>query len=149
METAIVAVSSIFAVLSAIGVLLTRENLYAALYMSITMLFIASIYAMYNIQQAVILIAFVFVGAIGIITIAIAATYRQIPSRRINLAWMIPIFIVFVATSYEYYRSTSNLEFEFALENFTSNYMVLMVFLFSLIIIMMISAIRLARRVEL
>ncbi len=151
--TLIIAAASVFTILSAIGVLLTRDNLYAALYMSVTMLLIAAIYAAYNIQQVVVFIAFVFVGAVGMITIAIAATYRYIPAKKISVGWIIPVIIVFAITSYFYYGfATFNLktqELSLGFEKLSTEYMVLLVFLFSLIVIMMLSAIKLARRVEL
>ena len=151
--TLIIAVASAFAVLSAIGVLLTRDNLYAAIYMSVTMLLIAAIYAVYNVQQVVVLIAFVFVGAVGMITIAIAATYRSVPTKKVSIAWIAPVIIVFAITSYFYYNfATSNLKVQglsLAFEKLSTDYMVLLVFLFSLMILMMLSAIKLARRVEL
>ncbi len=151
--TLVIAVAGVFAILSAIGVLLTRENLYAALYMSITMLLIAAMYAAYNVQQVVVLIAFVFVGAVGMITIAIAATYRYVPSRRINLIWIAPVIVVFAVTSYLYYNfATLSMKAEnldVAFQRLPSEYLVLLIFLFSVMILMMLSAVKLARRVEL
>lgn len=151
--TLMIEVIGAFAVLSAIGVLLTRDNLYAALYMSVTMLLISAIYAVYNVQQVVVLIAFVFVGAVGMITIAIAATYRYVPTRKVNIVWIAPVIIVFAVASYFYYKfATSNIETQglnLAFERFSTDYALLIVFLFSLIILMMLSAIKLARRVEL
>ena len=127
--------------------------MYAALYMSITMILIAAIYAAYNVQQVVVLIAFVFVGAVGMITIAIAATYRFVPSRKVNLLWIAPVIIVFAIVSYLYYSyATVNIVTEnlgSAFEKLPSEYLVLLVFLFSVMILMMLSAIKLARRVEL
>jgi NADH-quinone oxidoreductase subunit J len=59
------------AVLSSLGVLLSKDNFYSSLYMSATLIFVASIYAIFNLQPVFVLIVFVFVGAIGIVTVAI------------------------------------------------------------------------------
>jgi len=101
----------------------------------------------------VVLIAFVFVGAVGMITIAIAATYRYVPTRKVNIVWIAPVIIVFAVASYFYYKfATSNIKTQglnLAFERFSTDYTLLITFLFSLIILMMLSAIKLARRVEL
>ncbi len=94
-DTLIIAVAGLFAVASSIGVLLTRDNFYAALYMSVAMLFVAAIYAAFNIQPVVVIIALIFVGAVGIVTVAIAATYRAGVSRKVNVFWVVPVIVVF------------------------------------------------------
>ncbi len=150
-ETVIIAVAGVFAVASSVGVLLTRDNFYAALYMSVTMLFVAAIYAAFNLQPVVVIIALIFIGAVGIVTVAVAATYRGKVSRDVSLLWVVPVFIVFAILAYAYYSlATSNIEIS-GQEMFSvvpSDYFTVIVLLFSLTVLMMLSAIKLARRAE-
>ncbi len=150
--TLLTAVAGVLAVLSSIGVLMTRDNLYAALYMTVTMLFVAAIYAAFNLQPVVVMIVLIFVGAVGIVTVAIAATYRAMPSRKIDLLWLAPAIIVFGVLCYAYYRfATTNLEISAnnAFAAVPTDYLFVVLFLFVVMILMMLSAIKLARRVEL
>ena len=78
-------------VLSSLGVLLSRDNFYAALYMSLTMIFIASMFATLNVQSGFVLIAFIFIGAVGIVTVALAAVFRRVPRGiPVEKLWIIP-----------------------------------------------------------
>ncbi len=142
--------TGVFAVLASIGVLLTRDNLYAALYMSVAMVFVAAMYAVYNLQPVVVMIVLIFVGAVGIITIAIAATYRAIPSRSVSIAWLLPAAIVFALVAYAYSKTTDGLliastDFSYV----PTEYLFVILLLFAVMVLMMLSAVRLARRVEL
>lgn len=151
-ETVIVAVAGIFAVASTIGVLLTKDNFYAALYMSVTMLFVAAIYAAFNLQPVVVIIALIFVGAVGIVTVAIAATYRARMSRKVSLFWTLPVLIVFAILAYTYYTfATKTLEIagQDAFLAVPSEYFFVVALLFSLMVLMMLSAIKLVRRADL
>ena len=149
--TSLIAAAGAFAVLSSIGVLLTRDNFYAALYMSVTMLLIAAIYAVYNVQAVVVMIALIFIGAVGIITVAVAASYRSMPSRRVDLLWVAPVIVVFAIVCYAYIKlakgAVSPIEFGY-FSAVPTDYLLVVIFLFSVIILMMLSAIKLARRVE-
>ncbi len=150
-ETLIIAVAGVFAVASSVGVLLTRDNFYAALYMSVTMLFVAAIYATFNLQPVVVIIALIFIGAVGIVTVAVAATYRGRTSREVSLVWVVPVFIVFAILAYAYYSlAVENIEVT-GQETFSivpSDYFSVVILLFSLTVLMMLSAIKLARRAE-
>ncbi len=149
--TLLTAVAGVLAVLASIGVLLTRDNFYAALYMSVAMIFIAAIYAVFNLQPVVVMITLVFVGAVGIVTIAIAATYRAVPTRKVDLIWIAPVIVVFAIVSYAYFSfATANLEIsaENAFADVPTDYLFVVLFLFAVMILMMLSAIKLARRVE-
>ncbi|RLI76277.1 hypothetical protein DRO97_01175 [Archaeoglobales archaeon] len=136
-------------VLFACGVLLTRDNLYASLYMSVTLILIATIYTVYSIQSVFVLITFIFVGAIGIITIALAATYRFIPARKISVYWLIPIAIVTAIVAYTYYLYSGQIGIVFIKEHsfasFPTEYLLMVVFLVSLMALLMLSAIKLVR----
>jgi NADH-quinone oxidoreductase subunit J len=132
---------------SAIGALLTRENFYSALYMSLTMLFIAGIYAFYNLQPSVVLITLVFVGAVGVVTIAIAATYRAQNSRRISYFWAIivalfsAILILQFPPPFGYGMLGNGI-------GFLSTYLMATLFLVALMILIMLSTIKILREVE-
>jgi len=136
-------------VLFACGVLLSRDNLYASLYMSVTLILIATIYTVYSIQSVFVLITFIFVGAIGIITIALAATYRFIPARKISVYWLIPIAIVTAIVAYTYYLYSGQIGIVFIKEHsfasFPTEYLLMVVFLVSLMALLMLSAIKLVR----
>jgi len=136
-------------VLFACGVLLSRDNLYASLYMSVTLILIATIYTVYSIQSVFVLITFIFVGAIGIITIALAATYRFIPARKISVYWLIPIAIVTAIVAYTYYLYSDQIGIVFIKEHsfasFPTEYLLMVVFLVSLMALLMLSAIKLVR----
>jgi NADH:ubiquinone oxidoreductase subunit 6 (subunit J) len=82
------------AVLFSLGVLISKDNFYASLSMTLTLIFVASVYALFDIQSVFVLIVFIFVGAIGIITVALAATYRSAPERQFSGAWAVPVAII-------------------------------------------------------
>ncbi len=143
----VIIVLSLVAVLSAIGALFSRDNFYSAIYLAITLLAVGGIYAEHGVYSVFALIAFIFIGAIVIITIAIAATYRFLNPRKINILWLgaIEILAVIVAV-------TAALNFP-ALSGFTdafprvlSNYMSLITFLVVLTTLIMLSAVSMIRR---
>ncbi|MEM2324636.1 MAG: hypothetical protein QXK70_02045 [Archaeoglobaceae archaeon] len=147
-QTLLISTLGVLAIFSAIGAWLTRDNLYSALYMSIAMLFVAGIYAALNLQPAVVLITLVFVGAVGIVTIAVAATYRARAARKISLFWTLPVVAVMAILGYAYSKAevfsvkSSGLDF-------ISDYFLAIVFLISMMTLVMLSAIKILRRVEL
>uniref|UniRef100_A0A7C3YP74 NADH-quinone oxidoreductase subunit J n=1 Tax=Geoglobus ahangari TaxID=113653 RepID=A0A7C3YP74_9EURY len=143
----VIIVLSLVAVISAIGALFSRDNFYSAIYLAITLLAIGGIYAEHGVYSVFALIAFIFIGAIVIITIAIAATYRFLNPRKINILWLgaIEILAIIVAV-------TAALNFP-ALSGFTdafssvlSNYMSLITFLVVLTTLIMLSAVSMVRR---
>lgn len=151
-DTLIIAAAGFFAVASSIGVLLTKDNFYAAMYMSVTMLLVAAIYAAFNIQPVVVIITLIFIGAVGIVTVAIAATYRAGVSRKVSIFWIIPVIIVFAILALAF---TSLAVDSIEVVNpdvfpaVATEYFFVILFLFALVVLMMLSAIKLARRVEL
>ncbi|MCS7121103.1 MAG: hypothetical protein NZ895_00645 [Archaeoglobaceae archaeon] len=147
-ELAILSAVSIFAVLTALGVLLSKDNFYSALYMATTMLLVAAIYALYNLQPVVVLLVLVFVGAVSIVTVALAATYRTAPARKVNIFWSIPAIIIF-AIAYLSYFSLDELNVSTEFSSVPTDYFNAIVILFSLIAIVAIAAVKIARRVEL
>ena len=146
LQTLLISTLGALAIVSAVGAWLTRDNFYSALYMSVAMLFVAGIYAVFNLQPAVVLITLVFVGAVGIVTIAVAATFRAKTARKINILWTLPILLVLAIVAYAYIEaqkisvSSSGIEF-------VGDYFLLIVFLISMMILVMLSAIKILRRV--
>ena len=81
------------AVIFSLGVLVSKDNFYSALFMSVTQVFVATVYAFFNLQPVFVLLLFIFVGAIGIVTVALAATYRTEPERQVSGFWVLPVFL--------------------------------------------------------
>lgn len=139
-------------VLSSLGVLLSRDNFYSALYMALTMIFIATTFAVFNIQSAFILIAFIFIGAVGIVTVTLAAVFRYVPRKiPVDRLWIIPTILTIAVLAYTLYKyatftlSTTSVD----ISAFQSQYALAVVFLFCLMVLLMISIVRIVRREEL
>jgi len=94
-----VVVLSALAVLFAVASLLSRDNFYSALYMCLTMLMIAGIYAYYGVHSAFALISLIFIGALGVITLIFAYSYREQKSIEFKLRWIVFALIVAVFVS--------------------------------------------------
>ncbi|MDI9610162.1 MAG: hypothetical protein QFX36_02425 [Archaeoglobales archaeon] len=142
----IVPILGALALLSAIASLLTRDNFYSALYMSLTMLFIAGIYAFYNLQPSVVLITLVFIGAVGVVTIAVAATYRAKSSRKLS---MLPALAIAIVVAFIILRLPLEFRFE-VLENgitFLGDYFIAVLFLVCMMILIMLSTIKILKEV--
>jgi NADH-quinone oxidoreductase subunit J len=148
LQSLLISSLGILAIVCAAGSWLTRDNFYSALYMSVAMLFVAGIYASLNLQPAVVLITLVFVGAVGIVTIAVAATYRAKTSRRVSLVWTLPVLFVLAILGYAYIGKPI-VEIESAGMEFVGEYFLAVVFLISMMVVVMLSAIRILRRVGL
>ncbi len=139
-------------VLSSLGVLLSRDNFYSALYMALTMIFIATTFAVFNIQSAFILISFIFIGAVGIVTVALAAVFRYVPkSIPIDRLWIIPTILTIAVLAYTLYKyATFNLsQASVDISAFQSQYALAVVFLVCLMVLLMISIVKIVRREEL
>lgn len=134
------------AISTAVGALLTRDNFYSALYMSLTMLFVAGIYAFYNLQPSVVLITLVFVGAVGVVTIAIAATYRAQNSRNVGLAWALLIAIVSAILILQFPSAVSFNVLSDGI-NFLGTYLIAVLFLVVMMILVMLSTIKILKEV--
>jgi NADH-quinone oxidoreductase subunit J len=138
-------------VLSACGVLLSRDNLYAALYMTVALILIATTYAVFNLQPVFILIAFIFVGAIGAVTIALAATYRiTLKEFPVEKLWIVPIVITMAVVCYTIYAYVGTplkiYSVDELLAEFPSDYLLLVAFLISLMVLLMLSVVKFVRR---
>lgn len=141
------------AILFSLGVLVSKDNFYSSLYMSGTLIFVAAVYALFNLQPVFVLIVFIFVGAIGIVTVALAATYRTPPERQFS-SWWIPAIITALVLGFSSYLlmkrqallhpqlATRPIQFEFANFLATPEYILLVLFLVSLSILMMLSALK-------
>ncbi|MFZ2071857.1 MAG: hypothetical protein WAV32_09760, partial [Halobacteriota archaeon] len=139
--------------LSTLGVLLSKDNFYAAMYMTLTLVMVATIYAFFALEPVFVLIVFVFVGAIGIVTVAIAATYRHAPERQFAVLWTVPVIITAAILGYSMYSYVLTVpvhitghSIKFSIENFiTPEYLLLFLFLTSLLILLMLSVINIYR----
>ncbi|WP_069807340.1 hypothetical protein [Vulcanisaeta thermophila] len=137
----------VFAVISSIGVAITKDNLYAAIYLAMATAFIGGIYAVLGVQFGFVLIYLIFVGATITMTIVLAATYRRIEIKGagVSKVWIIPIILFIVAiilasagTNYKLTTVPSSV-----LSSFISSpdYLLLVGLLVSLLVIMMIGLI--------
>ncbi len=105
----------VFAVLSAIGTAITRDNLYAAIYLAIATGLVGAIYGLFGIAYGFVLIYLIFVGATITITIVLAATYRRVEFRGgVGRSWIAPMILFIIAviiasslTNYEVPPATS------------------------------------------
>ncbi len=145
--------------LSTLGVLLTKDNFYAAMYMTLTLVMVATIYAFFSIEPVFVLIVFVFIGAIGIVTVAIAATYRHGPERQFSVFWAIPIVVTAAVLCYSIYTYvldvpvytalmtfTTHYSLKYSIENFiTTEYLLLLLFMTSLAVLLMLSVVNIYR----
>uniref|UniRef100_A0A7J2TJD3 NADH-quinone oxidoreductase subunit J n=1 Tax=Archaeoglobus fulgidus TaxID=2234 RepID=A0A7J2TJD3_ARCFL len=148
LQSLLISLLGIFAIACAVGSWLTRDNFYSALYMSVAMLFVAGIYASFNLQPAVVLITLVFVGAVGIVTIAVAATYRARIPRKMNLIWTLPALVIIAVLGYVYSEKSIS-EVNYAVMDFVGEYFLAIIFLICMMVLVMLSAIRILRRVGL
>lgn len=67
--------------------LLSRDNFYSALYMCLTMIFVAGLYAYYGVHSAFALITLTFIGALGAVTLVLAYSYREQKAIEYKLRW--------------------------------------------------------------
>lgn len=141
------------AVVFALGVLLSKDNFYSALFMAATLVFVATVYAFFNLQPVFVLILFVFVGAIGIVTVALAATYRSDPERQVSGLWAVPVAITafFIILAIYIYpvlnpQPMSSSAIGFELMNFIplTEYMLIVVFLISLVVLLLLSVLKMS-----
>lgn len=138
------------AVLSSLGVLLSKDNFYSSLYMSATLIFVASIYAIFNLQPVFVLIVFIFVGAIGIVTVAVAATYRSDPESQFSKPWAVLVVITAAVVGFAIYSykmlnpNLSSSVIKFELINFMaqSEYLILVLSLVALVVLLLLSVLK-------
>ncbi len=145
-DLVVIALSS-FSIASAIAVLVSKDNFYSAIYMTLTMILIASIYAYVGIHSIFVLISFIFVGAVGIVTVALAATYRFIRSLRIRDFWIFltAITAIFLSVTLAALSKATNIFYE-RFPDFAKNYSLLVTFLVVLMVLLALSAINMMRR---
>ena len=139
------------AIVFALGVLVSKDNFYSALFMSVTLVFVATVYAFFGLQPVFVLIVFIFVGAIGIVTVALAATYRSEPERQVSGIWAAPVALTALIMAYALYAySKLNPELTysgtiaFELTNFllSTEYLLIVVFLVSLVVLLLLSVLK-------
>ena len=142
------------AVLFSLGVLVSKDNFYSALFMSMTLVFVAAVYALFNLQPVFVLILFIFVGAIGIVTVALAATYRTEPERQVSRFWIVPVVITAFIIGFSIYsyallapQPVPPRMIVFELEKFLTfpgfaEYLLIILFLISLVVLLLLSVLR-------
>ncbi len=138
------------AVLSSLGVLLSKDNFYSSLYMSATLIFVASIYAIFSLQPVFVLIVFIFVGAIGIVTVAVAATYRSDPESQFSKPWAVLVVITAAVVGFAIYSynllnpemSFSVIKFELISFMSQSEYLILVLSLVALVVLLLLSVLK-------
>ena len=143
---------SLMIILSSTGVLISKDNFYSALYLALTMIFIATMFALFNIQPAFILIVFIAIGAVGVVTVALAAVFREVPKHiPIDKFWILPTSVTGIILCYTIYKyaNYSAHVYNIDISEFQIQYFVMIVFLVCLIVLLMISVIKLIRREEL
>ncbi|GAB6945717.1 hypothetical protein [Vulcanisaeta sp. JCM 14467] len=136
----------VFAVLSAIGITITKDNLYAAIYLAVTTGLVGAVYGLFGITYGFVLIYLIFVGATITMTIVLAATYRRIEFRGgVGKSWIIPMLLFIVSiivasafTNYEVAPVTSQSLISFVS---TSDGLLLIALLASLLMAIMIGLI--------
>jgi NADH-quinone oxidoreductase subunit J len=100
----------IVSVLTALGITITRDNLYAAIYLAITTGLVGAIYGLFGITYGFILIYLVFVGATITITIVLAATYRRVEFRGgAGKSWVLPMILFIIAIIIASIETTYNI----------------------------------------
>ncbi len=147
MDAVVVTVLSLVAILFAVAAWASRDNFYSAIYMSAVMLTVGGIYAFHGIYSVFILIAFVFIGAIGIMTVALAATYRSINPRKISENWLVVVEIIAIVVAVTAGINTFMVgNFTDAFDKVLPDYLTLIAFLIVLTTLLMLSAISMLRR---
>ena len=125
-------------------------------FMTLTLVMVATVYALFDLQPIFILIVFVFVGVIGIVTVALAATYRAMPERQFAWIWCIPVLITAVILGFSIFTHILHgmgisSPIGFTLQGFLkpgSEYQLLFLFLTSLVILLFLSVIKIYRGEE-
>lgn len=146
LEVYVLAILSALSVLFAVGSITSKDNFYSALYMSLTLIAVAAIYALANLQEIFILIAFIFVGAIGIVTVSLAAVYKFKPSRQLSKLWIIPSAVTAIVLSLAFSRIPYLAQpGKLSLQNLGFDYALLFSALICLIILLMLSVLSISR----
>ena len=83
--------------------LLSRDNFYSALYMCLTMIFVAGLYAYYGVHSAFALITLTFIGALGAVTLVLAYSYREQKAIEYKLRWF---FVYLYQKTFTFFNNT-------------------------------------------
>jgi len=145
LDFAIILLSAL-SIAAALGVAKSRDNFYSALYMSATLLAVGGIYAYLGVHSVLALIAFIFVGAVGIITIALAASYRFIEPIKQSGYWaLFSAFVaVFLGTTLAVF-SVSLAKFEDTFRQFAADYQTYVLFLVVMMTLLLLCAMSMVR----
>jgi NADH-quinone oxidoreductase subunit J len=91
-------VLEVLVVLSSIGVLLSRDNFYAALFLAIASSLSATAFAVVYGILSFTLIVLIYVGATITITVVLAATYRRPIQHRVEGSWFGLVILLLMAS---------------------------------------------------
>jgi len=156
MSIILTAILASLIVLSSIAVLVTRDNLYASIYLAIASALTACLYFVYGTGLMFALIVLIYIGVVVGLTILIAATYRYVEVRSIsvNKYWLPPLIIAIaltIATAFRHMQlvkipTTAQLSLN-TLSTFASDYAVYIALLALLLLVIAIGCIKIAREV--
>ena len=148
-ETLLLGILAVVTIIFAAGMLFVRDNFFAAMYMSATLIMVATISAFFGIEPAFVLIVFIFVGAIGVVTVALASTYREHSENGNSLKmWLIPAIVTAGVIAISVYTTLGRVPvgrtIAFELASFLSNpeYILLVISLTALGILLMLSVLK-------
>jgi NADH-quinone oxidoreductase subunit J len=113
--------------------------------MAFTLIMVASAYALANIQEVFILITFIFVGAIGIVTVSLSAVYKFKPKSQLSSRWAIPSAITVLVVSSIFLGNDKTLSFETTGIVVSNEYLVLLSSFIALMVLLMISVLSISR----
>ena len=142
-------------VVFSLAALLTRDNLYSAIYLAITSTLTACLYFTFNVGLVFPLIMLIYVGVVTGLTILIAATYRYVELRSIEYSryWIIPLIIAIIVTILIVFKYTHNIRlasspitFE-TLTSFTTTYIPFVLILVVMLLIVALACIKILREV--
>jgi NADH-quinone oxidoreductase subunit J len=140
----------LLALASSLGVALSRDNFYAALYLALTTSLVGALYGLLGLAYGFILIFLIYVGATITITVILAAIYRRVPiGGGVGRLWVIPM-VLFVATvALAYYANPVEVGGGYGTPPGSfAQYRLLILSLFSLLILLAIGTITYYSRVR-
>ena len=148
-ETLLLGILAVVTIIFAAGMLFVRDNFFAAMYMSATLIMVATISAFFGIEPAFVLIVFIFVGAIGVVTVALASTYRVHSENGNSLKmWLIPAIVTAGVIAISVYTTLGRvpvgrtIAFELAFFLTNPEYILLVISLTALGILLMLSVLK-------
>jgi len=131
------------ALVSSLGVALSRDNFYAALYLALTTSLVGILYAYLGLTYGFVLIFIIYVGATVTVTVILAAVYRRFPFRGgLSWVWVIPMALFVVTMVLAYYVRPVNVLVNRTVDlgSFAESYALLFLSLFSLLVLLTVGS---------